>query len=211
MNKTIELVNQWGAFEEQFPTGDLDDFCRHYLASRKKEMDHPIRGGGGTAPLTTDSRLMRLIGRIAKLHSIFATAALEGSALNSIEEFGLLNTIRQLREPKKTEAIYACLYELSTGTDMLARLRKKELFVEYHDKEDKRSKRLKLTKKGEAELDRCHERVKQLASIMMGDLQEDDKKLCIQLLKVVEDKFVGLWQDHKGKSPGEILAEISKH
>ena len=205
MNKTVELVNAWSAFEEQFPAGTIDEFCRHRLARRQLRGEGPGRapeGSGkvGAFPMATESRLTRLVGRIARLHGGYAIAALEGTPLNSIEEFGLLNTIRQLNEPKKTEAISACLYELSTGTDMLARLRKKGLFVEYNDKADKRSKRLKLTKKGEAVLDECHERVKKLAKTMMGDLQEDDQKICIQLLKGVEDKFVGLWQENKWKS-----------
>ncbi len=219
MNKTVELVNEWSKFEEQFPAGGLDEFCRHYLASQKlrgggsgKAGEGPGDGGGGLGKgsqgpskaaaftMATESKLMRLIGRIARLHGGYAIVALEGTPLHSIEEFGLLNTIRQLNEPKKTEAISACLYELSTGTDMLARLRKKGLFVEYDDKADKRSKRLKLTKKGEAILDECHDRVKKLAKTMMGDLREDDQQICIQLLKGVEDKFVGLWQENKWKS-----------
>jgi DNA-binding MarR family transcriptional regulator len=205
MNKTVELVNAWSAFEEQFPGGSIDEFCRHHLASRQLRMEAPGKGGEGAGKagafaMPPESRLMRLVGRIARLHAGYAMAALEGTPLNSIEEFGLLSTIRQLNEPKKTEAISACLYELSTGTDMLARLRKKGLFTEYNDKADKRSKRLKLTKKGEAVLDECHERVKKLAKTMMGDLREEDQKICIQLLKGVEDKFVGLWQDNKWKS-----------
>jgi DNA-binding MarR family transcriptional regulator len=216
MNKTVELVNEWSVFEEQFPAGTIDEFCRHRLARRQlrgeppgsgpgKAGEGPGRAGDGPSkgvafPMPTESRLMRLVGRIARLHGGYAIAALEGTPLNSIEEFGLLNTIRQLNEPKKTEAISACLYELSTGTDMLARLRKKGLFVEYNDKTDKRSKRLKLTKKGETVLNECHERVKKLAKTMMGDLQEDDQMICIQLLKGVEDKFVGLWQENKWKS-----------
>jgi len=219
MNKTVELVNEWSAFEQQFPAGSIEEFCRHYLASKKlrgegpgkpgdgpgKPGESPAKGGegpakGGLFNMPTESRLMRLVGRIARLHAGYAMATLEGTPLNSIEEFGLLSTIRQLNEPKKTEAISACLYEGSTGTDMLARLRKKGLFVEYNDKVDKRSKRLKLTKKGEAVLDECHGRVKKLAKTMMGDLPEDDQKICIQLLKGVEDKFVGLYQENKWKS-----------
>jgi DNA-binding MarR family transcriptional regulator len=72
--------------------------------------------------------------------------------------------------------------------------------VEDNDRTDKRSKRLKLTKKGEAVLDECHGRVKKLAKTMMGDLREEDQKICIQLLKGVEDKFSGLWQENKWKS-----------
>ena len=122
MNKTVELVNAWSAFEEQFPAGTTDDFCRHQLARRQlqaegpgtapagpgkagegsgKGADGPAKGGegagkgadgpgkGGAFHMPTESRLMRLIGRIARLHAGYAIAALDGTPLNSIEEFGL--------------------------------------------------------------------------------------------------------------------------
>jgi hypothetical protein len=48
-----------------------------------------------------------------KLHSIYAPVALESAGLS------------QMGEPRKTEVIFACLFELSTGTDMLNRLKKR--------------------------------------------------------------------------------------
>jgi hypothetical protein len=44
--------------------------------------------------------------------------------------------------------------------------------------------------------------------MMMNDLTEDDKQLCIQLLKNVEVKFSALWQKHKGRDFEEIYKEI---
>src|ERR1700722_14183236 len=31
MNKTVELVNAWSAFEEKHPDGNMEDFCRYHL------------------------------------------------------------------------------------------------------------------------------------------------------------------------------------
>src|SRR6202008_4142840 len=99
--------------------------------------------------------------------------ALKGTDLNQIEEFGILATIRQEKNPKKTEVIYANLFELSSGTDMLNRMKKRGLIKEYNDTEDKRSKRIELTAKGEKALAECFVQVKKMATMMMHDLAED--------------------------------------
>jgi len=208
MNKAVELINEWGAFDTQYPDGSIEEFCRYYLASKKEKGDRKPLPKGKFLPVSTDGVLMRLIGRIFKLHAIYTAAAMEGTGINTVDEYSLLNTVHQLDEPRKTEAIYASLQELSTGTDMLARLQKLGYLTEYADKEDKRSKRLKVTPKGEKVLVTCRKRMSQLAEIMFHDLNEDDKMLCFQLLKGVETKFAGIWQSHKGKAFDDIYKEI---
>jgi DNA-binding MarR family transcriptional regulator len=207
MNKTIELVNEWGAFEEKHPKANVEDFCRHYLAHQKKEASEP-KPERGLLPQKVDAVLVRLLSRIVKLHSIYTTAALDGTGLNQIEEFALLNAIKFLNEPKKTEVIYSCLFELSTGTDMLNRLKKNGFFTEHDDADDKRSKRLKLTEKGEKVLTKAHVKVNQLAEMMMHEMSEDDKRLCIQLLKGTEEKFSAKWQEQRGMPFDEIFKEM---
>lgn len=206
-NQTVALVNEWGNFEAQHPDGTIEDFCRHYLARQQKET---VKGTlvGGVVPKFNDALLLKIIGRISKLNMAFANMALKDTELNQIEEFGLLGTIRQEKNPKKTEVIYANLFELSSGTDMLARLKKRGIIREYNDKEDKRSKRIELTAKGAKILDVSKERIIKNAMMMMHDLSNDDKDLCIQLLKNIEIKYSALWQKNKGKTFDEIYDEI---
>jgi len=148
MNKTIELVNEWGNFESNHPGANIDDFCRHHLASHQKQkIEGPLTGG--VIPPTSDGLLLKLIGRIHKLNMSYANNALEGTGLNQVEEFGMMLTIQQEKNPRKTEIIYANLFELSSGTDMLNRLKKRHLIKEYDDLDDKRSKRVELTPAGE--------------------------------------------------------------
>lgn len=207
MNKTIELVNCWGKFEEEHPDGNIGDFCRHYLAQQQQEkVEGPLVGG--VVPYINEGLLLKIIGRISKLNMNYANKALEGTGLHQIEEFGMLLTIRQEKTMKKTEIIYANLFELSSGTDMLNRMKKRGLIKEYDDREDKRSKRVELTAKGEKVVEECKPRIVKNAKMMMIDLTEDDKQLCIQLLKNVEIRFSALWQKHKGKEFGEIYKEI---
>lgn len=210
MNKTVTLVKAWGAFEENHPDGDLEDFCRHYLAQRQrpKEKEPKAPLTGGVVPPLTDGLLLKIIGRIHKLNFSYANMALKGTDLNQIEEFGVLLTIRQEKNPRKTEVIYANLFELSSGTDMLGRMIKRGLIREYDDQEDKRSKRIELTAKGEKTIMASFPRVKKMAAMMLADLTEDDKQLCIQLLKNVEIKFSALWPKHRGRPFEEVYAEV---
>jgi DNA-binding MarR family transcriptional regulator len=207
MNKTIELVNSWGSYEDKYPNGSIEDFCRHYLAKQKQKK---IKGKivGGVVPSFTDGLLLKIIGRIQKLNMNYANLALKGSELNQIEEYGILQTIKQDKNPKKTEIIYANLFELSSGTDMLTRLKNRGLIKEYDDTEDKRSKRIELTTKGEKAIEVTKIKIFKNAKLIMNDLSEEDKALCIQLLQNVEIKFSTLWPKHKGKDFEEIYKEI---
>jgi DNA-binding MarR family transcriptional regulator len=119
-----------------------------------------------------------------------------------------LQTIRKEKNPKKTEVIYANLFELSSGTDMLNRLQKRGLIKEYADKEDKRSKRIELTSKGEKVAAACVGKIEKNATMIMHDLTDNEKALCIQLLQGIEIKFSALWQKHKGREFDEIYDEL---
>ena len=52
-------------------------------------------------PAVTDGLLLKIIGRISGLNMNYANPALEGTGLNQIEEFGILATIKQEKNPRK--------------------------------------------------------------------------------------------------------------
>ena len=208
MDKTIELVNRWAEFAKDHPEGSIEDFCRHLLISQR-ETENKGRLVGGVIPIQSDGLLMKIIGRIHKLHVSYAYLAFEATPINQLEEFGFLASIRQQKNPKKSDVIYSNLMELSSGTDMLNRLRNKGLIKESGDKEDKRAKRVMLTLLGEKTFVICIDRIQNLAKMMLHDMPEDDKQLCIQLLKHIEIKFSSLVQGHKGMKFEEIYKEVA--
>lgn len=209
MNKTVELVNEWAGFEQRHPDADIADFCRHYLISQR-EKDKKIPLEGGDIPWHPNGLLLKMMGRINKLNVIFAAKALEGTGVDQLEEFGMLLTVRRLKNPRKTEIIYANIFELSSGTDMLNRLRKKGFIKEHADKEDGRSKRVSLTSAGEKVIDKCARQMMKCAGMMLADMNEEDVKLCTQLLKNVEIKFAALWQQYKSAPFQEIYEQAMK-
>ena len=208
MRKVVELITEWGSFDEQHPEGSIEEFCRYYLIQKAGEGDKVAQQPMFPVPVPVDFALMRLINRIVKLHTIYAVAATAGTGINTSEEFSLLNAIDSLNEPRKTVAIYTALFEHSTGTDMLNRLKKIGFIIEYDDTEDRRSKRVKITPKGYKALAICRKRMTQLAEMEFHDLTSDEKKICIRLLSSVDTKFSGLWQSHKGKDFEDIYKEI---
>lgn len=209
MNKTVALVNEWADFEQHHPDADIADFCRHYLISQR-EKDKRIPLEGGDIPWNINGLLLKMMGRINKLNVIFAAKALEGTGIDQLEEFGMLLTVRRLKTPRKTEIIYSNIFELSSGTDMLNRLRKKGFIKEHADKEDRRSKRISLTAAGEKIIDVCADRIKKCAGMMLAEMNEDDITLCTQLLKNVEIKFAALWQQNRSASFQELYKLATK-
>ena len=207
MNKTVELVNAWSAFEEKHPDGNMEDFCRYHLIHRR-EIENKDPLVGGVIPDHVEGLLLKILGRISRLNTIYANAAFAGTGVDQLEEFGILLTIQREKNPKKTEVIYSMLLELSSGTDMLSRLIRKGFIQEYPDEEDKRAKRLTLTPEGKDALERSRIQIGKVAHMLLFDMEQDDKQLCVKLLKNVEQKFSALFQEHKGKNFDDIYRAI---
>jgi DNA-binding MarR family transcriptional regulator len=205
MNKTAVLVARWAAFEEQYPEGSLEDFFRYSLAEKVK----PKQGTGSPGKLIPDlnGRLVILLRRIGKFHIAYSNIALEGTGIDQMEEFGILVTIFNMGNPIKSEAIYNNIMELSSGSNMLIRMKKRGLVREYDDKDDKRQTRLELTPKGKKVVLQAKDRVMKMAGMMVHVLSDEDKELCIQLLLPIDRRFSGLFQKQKNKDFETIYEE----
>jgi len=206
VNKTVELVTLWGDFEQRNPGCSIEDFFRHQLSQTAKEEKQAFPAWQLHPGI--DGKLMILIRRIGKYHMVYSNKALEGTGLEQIEEFGILVTIYNQVNPIKSEAIYNNIIELSSGTNMLNRLKKRGLIKEQPDKEDKRIKRIKLTAKGEETLGRAKIRVSQVAKLMVNVMTDEDKQLCMHLLTPVNEKFAGTFQKIKTKTFDEVFDEM---
>jgi DNA-binding MarR family transcriptional regulator len=207
-NKTAELVNQWAAFEEIHPEADIEDFCRYYLVHQREAKEKRELFDGAIPPYP-DVAISKVIDRIAKLQMIYVNIVMEGARISNFEEFALLNAIAVLKSPKKTEAIYHTLNELSTGLHLLANLKQLGLITEHDDADDKRSKRLNLTVKGGKVLQECRQRLMLVPKMLYMEMQAQDMEVCVQLLKNVEIRFSGLWQQHKGRPFGEVYESVT--
>lgn len=205
MNQTVELVRLWGEYEAKHPDATIEHFCRNFLAGSIKK-EKTIRQEWQLQP-DLNGMLIKTISRISKIREIYVNKALEGTGLDQIEEFGMLAAIFNGKNPTKSEAIFTNMLELSSGMNILIRLTGKQMISEYTDADDKRVKRLQLTKKGEKVLKAAKQQVLKVVAMLTGDLDDDDKQLCLQLLTPVDARFSPLIQKQKNKSFEEIYRE----
>ncbi|MBC7487838.1 MAG: MarR family transcriptional regulator [Cytophagaceae bacterium] len=204
MNKTVHLVNLWGEFEAKHPDAEIEDFCRYYLTTTR-EKENAGKLFGGLMPPTDKIILSKLIQRLFTFQQTYANASLSNIPIKQLEEFLILNAVSNLKEGKKTEIIHTVLMELSTGLNILSNLLKQEFITEEEDKIDKRSKRVKITPKGEKVLQDCYRQMRKANSFMFQDMAEEDILLTIQLLKNSEIRHSALWLQNKGKTFDEIV------
>lgn len=208
VNRTVELVNEWAAFEQKHPNKTIEEFCRYYLINERENSKKLF--DGVVVPPGSDLVMLKMLGRIIKIYEVYINDAIKGIGIKKPEEFYFLNYIFQMKNPKKTEVIYANVSELSTGLAILEQLKKSEFIIEQDDLDDKRSKRLRTTPKGEKILNICYDRFGKVADIMFGDMADEDRQLCIQLLQDVDHKHINLWQQFKGKPFAETYQALGK-
>src|SRR5580704_14840995 len=115
MNKTVELVNAWAAYEETHPDGSLEAFYRFSLV-RGKDRDPQGKAVGGIIPHRTAGFFLKLFGRLSQMLKTYEETAVKEAGMNQVEEFVLLSNIN-FGNPRKTELVYAAILELSTGTN----------------------------------------------------------------------------------------------
>lgn len=208
MNRTVELVNEWAAYEAMHPKDSIEDFCRHYLVS-KREGGSDTHFLEGIVPQKKASLLTKLLVKIVRMHNVYLNIATKEIGIKQAEEFYFLSVIKNLQSPKKTEVIYHTVNELSNGLNILSSLIKQGYIKEQNDKEDKRSKRVSITPKGEKILKLCYDKIHQVSELMFFEMPGEDISLCIQLLKNIELKFSGQWLQHKGKHFDEVYKSIT--
>jgi DNA-binding MarR family transcriptional regulator len=210
MNKTVELVNEWARYEERFPDGSVEDFCRYYLIQKREERGQNQLFNGVMVPPRPDMALAKLLGRIMGVYSVFADEAARSLGMKRAWEFYFLNYIAQMNNPKKTEVISQHICELSTGLSILESLKASGYIEEKEDPDDKRSRRLTITQAGTGILFKCYQQFGQVGEIMFGHVSPEDLQLCIQLIQSVDNKYIDNWQQYKGKPFEETYAQIMK-
>lgn len=209
MNKTVELVNEWAAFEEKHPDGTLEDFCRYYVIHKRETHKKEELFKGNVTPPETGPALLKMIGRCTRVAEVYINEAIKDIAIKKPEDFYFMAYIFYFKNPKKTEVIYANIVELTTGLSILDQLKSSGYIAEKEDPEDKRSKRVSMTEKGEKVFWECVSAYEKVADLMFGELPEEDMRLCAQLLKPVENRHTTeVWQQFKGKSFEEVYKNV---
>lgn len=226
-NHITTLIQKWAEYESLYPNPDLKDFGR-WLSEKggetrinpntsRKEIHVPKKWKSQEEGLKhhhqmkdNNVQIGMLIGRLSKFGKMYAKKALYQLNLN-LDEFTFLAAILHLETPMKSEVINVNLFEPTSGTEILRRLIKLGYVREYANKEDRRSKLLKLTAVGEKTIFKAFGEMKKVGILVSANLNEKQKTDTIAALDYLNDFHVNLYLNYKEESIEEMIRKfISK-
>lgn len=120
------------------------------------------------------------------------------------EEFTYLYRLKDEPDLTKIQLIEKNGHEKQTGTQIIKRLLEAGFVEEKNDQDDKRSKRLNLTKKGEETFHQSVASVNQTSKILSGTLSDDEKKELLKILKKLNEFHSHLYAEYKNSDLTDI-------
>jgi len=153
------------------------------------------------------STLITNLYRFAKHYSKKAFAT---TSIRTIEEFGFLASLFKEQNLLKNELINRHLIEPSSGSEILKRLIKNGLVEEYPDENDKRSKRVMLTKNGNFEIITAFIEMGKVSSIVSGNITKSELYSALTILNKLNYFHHQIHECDKNTSLDELNKKYKK-
>lgn len=147
--------------------------------SAQKDVTNP-------ADTTLDDNLTIQLTVLSRFGRMYIKQGLQGSPLQSVDEFVYLVNMLNRESLTKTELIENAVGEKTTGIEIIKRLVKNGYLREWDDVEDGRMKRVALTDAGTQLLYTLFARTSKVSTKVAGNLTNDEKLLLLQLLNKLE-------------------------
>lgn len=202
----LQLIEAWQQFESERHSQDMAAFA-HWLLQRHRPAEpekrpllefeqayptmHPDRLKE-FLPVPLEGRMGFMLGYLQKFSQLYSRPLLNKVGLAGIEEFGFLANLHALGTPNKTELCHVSVRELTTGVEFIRRLVNMGLAEEYPDPDDRRSKRVRITHKGEAVAHAAYLQMQRMSIDMFSILDEHEKLQLWQLLNKLHTHHTAL-------------------
>jgi len=203
--KSYKLIHQLLDLVEKFETvtGKNDGTVRDFTGFLVNHLQEPASDGElpssdvrlgkneQEAQKKNAFRLENNIGRLVIYMSRYAKSyikkALEGSGLQTAEEFTALSILFTHSDLSKSELISKNIQEKTSGTEVIRRLIVAGFVEQYDDEKDKRGKRVAVTQKGREQLHKVFEHMSNVGTVVNGKLTLSEKLTLHYLLQRLED------------------------
>lgn len=188
MNKKNELlkllVDEWEIYTEgnhQLTLPNFSDWL-HSKHGQPKTFDLPNEIQQEVANESLNNTVARFFGMLVQLSNVWTKLTFKTTPFRGFEDYGIAQFILHAGSPTKSMVTDSSMLERSTAFEVIKRLQKLDLIHEYADEKDKRTKRVKISRKGRTALKNADVRVDQISKLMMGDLTDGKK---VDLLKIL--------------------------
>jgi MarR family transcriptional regulator, lower aerobic nicotinate degradation pathway regulator len=190
MNSSIqilkEIVHWLEEYQSESPKDELNlDSFILWLNSRLFSENHTEESQNSTEML--DMELSFMLVMQSRYYKAYAKRVLGDSELTSPDGFSFLYHLSLVESYRKMELIKKHHLEPPSGIEILKRLMKKGLIQEFDDVDDKRAKRISITKKGKKELQLIMPRMSKVFRLMTADMSLNEKLHVLAFLKQMND------------------------
>lgn len=121
------------------------------------------------------------------------------------EEFTYLYRLKDEPNLTKIQLIERNGHEKQTGTQIIKRLLESGMIEERNDAEDRRSKRLKLTAKGEQLFHESVESVNKTSQLLSGKLAKEEREELLKLLKKLNEFHSHLYHEYRNSGFNDMI------
>ena len=192
-----QLINLVAELEAENPGHQvsIQDFTGFLLNkvgdANSDRINNEVRFGNGDSTALDiayqlDNNISRLFVFMSRYARSYIKKALEGTPLQTAEDFTALAILLTHTHLSKTELISYNLQEKTSGTEVIRRLIAHNLVRQWDDLKDKRSKHIAITDEGKALLYRVFEHTNYVGKIITGKLTIAEKFTLQYLLQKLE-------------------------
>ncbi|MBM3401758.1 MAG: winged helix DNA-binding protein [Bacteroidetes bacterium] len=133
-----------------------------------------------------DNAIGRFLVYLSRYSKSYIKKTLEGTPLQSSEDFTALAILFTHESLTKTELINRNIQEKTSGTEVIRRLISSGLVQEWDDQGDKRSKRISITESGQVLINQLFDEMNYVGKMLSGNLNYGEKLKLHYLLQKLE-------------------------
>ncbi|SHL38170.1 DNA-binding transcriptional regulator, MarR family [Chitinophaga jiangningensis] len=142
------------------------------------------------------SKLLVYMYRYAKL---YIKKGLEGTPIQSMDEFGYMVSLLQHGPMNKTSLIQRNIQEKPTGMEIINRMIKLKLMAEMPDPNDKRSKLLYVSDDGRKVMGSLFMNMDKISKLILADLSMQEQLQFMNMLQRLDDFHKPIFNDNLAK------------
>ncbi len=205
----IDLLYQVKEFENSNAcktNPSVEDF-RIWLNNKKYSEESPTKlfKNENHDVFFTENEICKQVLLLARYSKLLIRKGLGDFPVLANEEFTYLYRLKDEPFLTKIQLIDKNGHEKQTGTQIIKRLLEAGFLEEKNDKDDKRSKRLSLTKKGEEIFHASVSNVNLTSKILSGKLSDREKTEFLKILKKLNEFHYHIYADYKNANISQIL------
>ena len=199
-----ELVGYWLEYAEKRSDSSLLAFSK-WLQNRLK----PINADQNKMETNIENvrlEIGQVFGRLINYTENWGKLAFKDLPIRQFEDFGILMTVQHIGNPSKNELANLLIIEKSTVFEIIKRLVRDGLLKESIDQDDKRIRRVSLTKEGGKIAEKARQQAMKVSVLLMGDSNDEEIYTFLEKFKEL-DRFHELKYAQKGVSSIDDLLD----